>query len=155
MITLEPIGTVKNSRKEISDDYWGGLVSQIILGEKFGEDSLKGIEEFSHLEIIFYFDKVSNGKIKSGASHPRSNTAWPETGIFAQRGKNRPNKLGLTIVKLIKREGKALSVSGLDAIDGTPVLDIKPVIKEFLPVDEIKQPEWAAELMMDYWKSKG
>jgi tRNA-Thr(GGU) m(6)t(6)A37 methyltransferase TsaA len=154
MITLEPIGIVKNSRKEISDDYWGGLISQIILNKNYGEDSLKGIEEFSHLEIIFYFDKVETGKIKSGASHPRSNPSWPEAGIFAQRGKNRPNQLGLTIVKLIKRESKILYVTGLDAIDGTPVLDIKPVIKEFLPFEEIKQPLWAAELMLNYWKSK-
>jgi tRNA-Thr(GGU) m(6)t(6)A37 methyltransferase TsaA len=154
MITLEPIGIVKNSRKEISDDYWGGLISQIILNGNYEEDSLKGIEEFSHLEIIFYFDKVLTGKIKSVASHPRSNPAWPEVGILAQLGKNRPNRLGLTIVKLIKRESGILFVTGLDAIDGTPVLDIKPVMKEFLPSDEIKQPLWAAELMLNYWKSK-
>jgi len=154
MITLEPIGTVSSSRKEISDDYWGGLISRIILNDNYTEDSLKGIEDFSHLEIIFYFDKVSPEKIKTNSSHPRGNTAWPESGIFVQRGKNRPNRLGLTIVKLIKREAKTLFVSKLNAIDGTPVIDIKPVIREFLPNEKIEQPAWASELMVNYWKDQ-
>jgi tRNA (adenine37-N6)-methyltransferase len=155
-IKLSPIAYVQNSRKEISDDYWGGVVSEIILTEDFDESALKGINEFSHLEIIYYFDKVEHGKIETGARHPRNNTQWPETGVFAQRGKNRPNQLGLSLVTLIEYKGKSLFVKGLDAIDGTPVLDIKPVIREFLPEpgEEIKQPEWTGELMKDYWKHK-
>lgn len=154
MITMEPVGTVKNTRREISDDYWGGLVSEIILSDKYPEDALKGIDDFSHLEIIFYFDKARPAETKTGAQHPRNNKDWPETGIFAQRGKNRPNHLGLTIVKLIKKEHRSLFVLNLDAIDGTPVLDIKPIIIEFLPKEEIKQPGWASELMKNYWKDK-
>lgn len=152
MITSEPVAFVKNSRDQISDDYWGGIISEITLTDKFSADALTGIEEFSHLEIVFYFDKVDEGKIKSGSDHPRNNKDWPSTGIFAQRGKNRPNRIGLTIVKLVKKEDRTLFVSGLDAIDGTPVLDIKPVIREFLPKEEIKQPDWAGELMQNYWK---
>ncbi|MBS1515828.1 MAG: SAM-dependent methyltransferase [Bacteroidetes bacterium] len=152
MINLFPIGKVVNSREEIEDDYWGNTLSAIILDDSIDSSSLKGIEEFSHLEIIFHFDKADDNKIVTGARHPRNLEHLPETGIFAQRGKNRPNKLGLTIVKLIKAEGKTLIVEGLDAINGSPVLDIKPVYKEFLPSEEIRQPEWIKEIMKDYWK---
>jgi tRNA-Thr(GGU) m(6)t(6)A37 methyltransferase TsaA len=152
-ILLERIGIVKNSRQEISDDYWGGIISEIVIDDKFPEDCLKGIEDFSHLEIIFYFDKGDKSKIVTGAKHPRGNEDWPETGIFAMRAKSRPNMLGATIVKLVKKEGRSLYVSGLDAIDNTPVLDIKPVLKEFMPREEIIQPEWASELMQKYWRS--
>ncbi|MBX7044939.1 MAG: SAM-dependent methyltransferase [Ignavibacteria bacterium] len=152
MINLFPIGKVVNNREEIEDDYWGNTLSAIILDDSIDSSSLKGIEEFSHLEIIFHFDKADDNKIVTGARHPRNLEHLPETGIFAQRGKNRPNKLGLTIVKLIKAEGKTLIVEGLDAINGSPVLDIKPVYKEFLPSEEIRQPEWIKEIMKDYWK---
>lgn len=154
MINLKPIAFVKNKRKDLSDDYWGGIISEITLTDEFNELALKGIEEFSHLEIIFYFDKVIDENIETGTRHPRNNTNWPETGIFARRGKNRPNRLGLSLVRLIERKDKTLFVKWLDAIDGTPVLDIKPAVKEFLqePGEEINQPPWVTELMKEYWK---
>ena len=151
MITLSQIGTVKNARHVVVDDHWGGIVSEIELNSDFTEEALLQIEEFSHAEIIFYFHLVEDAKIISGARHPRNNKDWPKVGIFAQRGKNRPNRLGASIVKIIKREGNQLFVQGLDAIDGTPVLDIKPVMKEFLPREEVTQPDWATELMKNYW----
>ncbi len=156
MITLKPIAFVKNLRSEVADDFWGGIISEIILTDNLDESALNGIEEFSHLEIIFYFDKVQPDKIKTGSHHPRNNPNWPEVGIFAQRGKNHPNQIGLSLVRLIEHKGKSLFVKWLDAIDGTPVLDIKPVIKEFLPYpdEEIIQPAWVNELMKDYWKIK-
>jgi tRNA (Thr-GGU) A37 N-methylase len=86
-----------------------------------------------------------------GARHPRDNPAWPRVGIFAQRGKNRPNRLGTTMVEIVKREGRTLEVLGLDAADGTMVVDIKPVFKEFLPRTQVRQPQWTTELMRDYW----
>jgi len=151
MITLSPIATVKNTRPIIEDDHWGGVISVIELDSLFAEESLFQIEEFSHAEIIYYFHLVEEYKIETSARHPRNNKAWPKVGIFSQRGKNRPNRLGATIVKIIKREGTRLFVQGLDAIDGTLVLDIKPVMKEFLPHGEIHQPEWSTELMRNYW----
>ena len=151
MINLSPIAFVKNIRAEIQDDHWGDVVSIIELDSAFSEEALFQIESFSHAEIIFYFHLVNDDKIETGARHPRNNTEWPKVGIFAQRGKNRPNRLGVTTVKILKREGRQLFVQGLDAIDGTPVLDIKPVIKEFLPREEIRQPVWATELMKNYW----
>ena len=153
-IELTPIAYVSNSRKEITDDFWGGIVSEIVLTDDFPPDAFKGLEDFSHAEIIFHFDKADKDEALTGKSHPRGNTDWPETGIFAMRRKDRPNHIGLTIVKIEKLEWKSLFVTGLDAIDGTPVLDIKPVLKDFLPKEEIKEPDWAGELMQDYWKEK-
>ncbi len=153
-ITLTPIGYVKSPRKEIEDDNWGDVVSQIALTDEFGEESLAGIEEFSHAEIIFFFDQVKREKIITGARYPRGRQDWGKVGIFAQRGKNRPNRLGLTTVKILKREGKVLYVQGLDAINGTPVLDIKPAMVEFQPKEKLRQPKWATELMSNYWKKR-
>jgi tRNA-Thr(GGU) m(6)t(6)A37 methyltransferase TsaA len=151
MITLHPIGTIKNSRSTLDDDHWGGLVSTIELNASLEEAALDHIEDFSHAEVIFYFHRVEEHKVETGARYPRNNRNWPKVGILAQRGKDRPNRLGLTVVKIIRRTNKTLVVEGLDAVDGTPVLDIKPVMKEFLPHGEIRQPEWATELMQNYW----
>jgi len=153
MINLSPIATVKNNRQTITDDDWGRVLSVIELLDPLGEEALEGIEDFSHLEIIFFFDRVEENKIETGARRPRNNPNWPEVGILAQRGKNRPNRLGATIVRLVRHEGRTLLVEGLDAVDGTPVLDIKPVMQEFLPRGEVRQPGWAAELMKHYWES--
>lgn len=149
--TLRPIAIVRNQRKEIEDDHWGAVLSTIELAEEIDESSLTGIDTFSHLEVIFYFDKVLDHKIQYEARHPRNNKEFPKVGIFAQRGKNRPNKLGVTIVELVELDHRKLIVKGLDAIDGTPIIDIKPVMKEFLPIGEVRQPEWSVSLMNHYW----
>ena len=149
-IVLQPVAFVKNTRTDFSDDFWGSIVSEIELAEDVPTEAFDGIDEFSHLEIIFYFDKADQSKAVY-KYHPRGNKNWPEVGIFAQRKKDRPNSIGLTVAELIKREGNKIWVKKLDAIDGTPVLDIKPVLKEFLPHGEIRQPQWSKELMKDYW----
>ena len=155
MISMSPIAVVKNIRKEVEDDNWGDVVSVIELDSAYSEEALFEIENFSHAEIYFYFHLVEEIKIETGARYPRNNKEWPKVGIFAQRGKNRPNRLGATTVKILKREGRQLFVQGLDAVDGTPILDIKPVMKEFLPREEVTQPAWATELMRNYWKING
>jgi tRNA-Thr(GGU) m(6)t(6)A37 methyltransferase TsaA len=149
-INLNSVATVKNSRQDQSDDFWGSIISEIELTENIPADAFNGIDEFSHLEIIFHFDKADISKIVFNG-HPRGNKDWPNVGIFAQRKKDRPNGIGLTIVEMVKRERNKIWVKYLDAIDGTPILDIKPVMKEFLPSKEIKQPRWSYELMKDYW----
>lgn len=154
MYSIEPIGFVRNNRKKTVDDFWGGVVSEIIISEKISAESLLGIEDFSHLEIIFYFHLADLAKINISASYPRDNKSFPRVGIFAQRKKARPNLLGSSIVKLLSVSGSTLSVSGLDAVDGTPVIDIKPVVREFLPNEEIRQPDWETELMKNYWAVK-
>ena len=124
---------------------------RITLTEMYAEKVYKGLKIFLILKL-FYFHKVTDEQIQYFARHPRNNKDYPEVGIFAQRGKNRPNRIGVTIVKVIKREGKSIIVEGLDAIDGTPILDIKPIMKEFMPTEEIHQPKWATDIMRQYWK---
>ena len=151
-ITLEPIGVVRSDRKEAIDDNWDSVGSYIELSETYEEDALLGLSEFSHIEIIYYFDKVDKAKIVVKAEHPRENPNWPKVGIFAQRKRARPNLLGATISKLLKIEGRRIYLESFDAIDGTPVLDIKPVFVEYLPREVVRQPTWVRELMKNYWK---
>jgi tRNA (adenine37-N6)-methyltransferase len=149
--TLQPIGHVTSARDEVKDDDWGQVTARIKLDSWLSAEALAGLDQFSHAEILFVFDRVEDAKIELTARHPRNNKAWPKVGIFAQRGKNRPNKLGSTIVEIVEVEGRTLVVRGLDAIDGTPVIDIKPVMREFLPRGLTQQPKWVDELMQDYW----
>jgi tRNA (adenine37-N6)-methyltransferase len=153
-VTVEPIAHVEAARPAAEDDFWGNERAAITLVDTLPADALAGLSAFSHVEIIFVFHQVEDSKIVTGARRPRNNPAWPEVGIFAQRGKNRPNRLGSTICKVLSVNGRTLTVSELDAIDGTPVLDIKPVMKEFLPRESISQPSWVSELMRDYWLTK-
>ncbi|MEQ9506583.1 MAG: SAM-dependent methyltransferase [Hyphomonas sp.] len=150
-LPISPIGHVRGGRAEAVDDNWGDERARIVLVEAFGPEALFGLADFSHAEVIFQFDKVPDSKIETGARHPRGNKDWPLVGIFAQRGKNRPNRIGLCTCRILGVEGRELLVEGLDAIDGTPVLDIKPVMREFLPREATRQPDWASELMKDYW----
>lgn len=151
-VILEPIGYVSSSRAAAEDDRWDAEVSTIVLTSEYGSDSLVGLTDFSHIEVLFHFHEVDASRVVRGARHPRGNAEWPLTGIFVQRGKNRPNLLGTTSCQLVRVEGTALHVMGLDAIDGAPVLDIKPVMKEFLPRGLVAQPKWSHELMKGYWK---
>jgi tRNA (adenine37-N6)-methyltransferase len=150
-VEIEAIGRVEAARTEAIDDDWGGTQAAIVLDPRFEEDALAGLEAFSHVEVLFVFDRVDPAKIVSGARHPRNNRDWPAVGIFAQRGKNRPNRLGSTLCRVVRRDGRRLVVAELDAIDGTPVVDLKPVMREFLPRTDVRQPAWVAELMRAYW----
>ena len=152
-ISLAPVARVHNSRLTTEDDDWGGLVSEIVLDPSLPEESLDGLDAFSHAEIIFLFHLLEETEIVLGARHPRDNPDWPKVGIFAQRARVRPNRLGLTVVRILRREGRRLFVEGLDAVDGTPVLDIKPVMDEFLPRGPIRQPDWTHEIMKNYWSA--
>jgi len=150
-IIVSPIGYVSSPRNDLSDDNWGDVESRIELCPEFGPEAFDGIEEFSHVEVVFFFDRIPEALIEYATRHPRGNSAWPKVGIFAQRGSYRPNRLAVSVARLVSRQGRQLDVRGLDAINGTPVLDIKPVMQEFLPAGEIRQPEWSHELMLRYW----
>jgi len=151
-LEVRPIGTVHSPVARPVDDVWGGVNCRIDLdASRFTSESLTGLSEFSHIEVVFLFHLVDESEIVSGARHPRGRLDWPKIGIFAQRGKNRPNRIGVTICRLISVEGLSVEVAGLDAIDGTPVLDIKPYLREFAARGETRQPEWATELMSGYW----
>ena len=148
-IIMKPIGYVKTKRTETVDDNWGQYESIIKLCPEYSESCFDGIEDFSHLEIIFYFHK--SNKTFIGSEYPRENIKYPKIGIFAQRKKDRPNHIGATIVKLDKRIDNKIIVKNFDAINGTPVLDIKPVFIEYLPNEKIEQSEWSKDLMKNYW----
>lgn len=150
-IKLTPIAIVKNSRTIPIDDNWEEVFAEIELAESIPTEAFENISDFSHLEIIYYFDKVESKDIVF-SGRPRGNPNYPIIGIFGQRKKDRPNRIGLCTVQLIEHRGRTIKVKYLDAIDGTPVLDIKPVFREFQPKGEIKQPIWVEDLMKKYWK---
>lgn len=151
-ISLLPIGSVRGGRQEPSDDHWDSVRARIELDPaQFPPGATRGLEEFSHIEVVFHFHQVPDQEIQTGARHPRGRKDWPEVGIFAKRGKGRPNRIGVCVCRLEKVEGFTLYVRGLDAIENTPVLDIKPVMRGFLPRGEVREPTWATELMRDYW----
>jgi tRNA-Thr(GGU) m(6)t(6)A37 methyltransferase TsaA len=149
---VTPVARVRSPRKDFRDDFWGAVDAEIVLDSAFDEDAFAGLSEFSHVEVLFLMDRVDPAKIETRARRPRGREDWPLTGIFAQRGKARPNRIGLTRATILAVEGRVLRVRGLDAIDGTPVLDIKPWMSEFAPRGATGQPSWATELMQDYFK---
>ena len=151
-IRLMPVGYVRGGRVEAIDDDWDSVDAVIELDEsRFSPGVVAGLEEFSHLDVVFFFDRVAESDVHLGARHPRGRNDWPEVGIFAQRAKARPNRIGVSTCTLLSVGGLSLHVRGLDAIDGTPVLDIKPHVPEMGPRGEVRKPAWMRELMRDYW----
>ena len=157
-VTIPILGYVRNSKPSLSDRAWGGVVSNIELNlDALEASSIRGLEEFSHVEVTFYFHRNDEEKICYGTRHPLDNSEIPEIGILAQRTRHRPSYLGSTICQIlaVSEDTGTLTVSELDAVDGTPVLDIKPIISAFLPKGKIKEPNWVTEIMVGYWsKSK-
>jgi len=152
-IAMKPIGAVRSEVGARKKDFWGDSESTIELDPAaFTTEALAGLSEFSHVEVLFHFHNFPEESIVTSKRHPRENPRWPKVGIFAQRGKARPNRIGATICRLLGVDGLEVRVSGLDAFDGTPVLDIKPVMAEFVPEkSEIRQPVWSRELMASYF----
>jgi tRNA-Thr(GGU) m(6)t(6)A37 methyltransferase TsaA len=151
-VVLEPIGVVAGGRAEVRDDDWGAETATIRLDpQQFGPEAVAGLDAFSHLEVVYLFDRVDPAGVERGARHPRGNAAWPRVGIFAQRAKDRPNRLGVSRCRILGVEGLDVAVAGLDAVAGTPVLDLKPYMEEFAPREPTRQPGWSSELMAGYW----
>jgi tRNA (adenine37-N6)-methyltransferase len=152
---VEAIGVVHNDRTEAIDDDWGAIESVITLLAPFDADSVSGLSEFSHVDVVFLFDRVDPADITAGARVPRGNPDWPEVGIFAQRAKMRPNRIGVCTCSLVtvdvSGDAPVLRVRGLDAIDGSPVLDVKPYMAEFGPRGRVDEPAWVHELMQGYF----
>ena len=148
-ITMKPIGRVKNEVSEKKDVSWGKDISYIEL-EKEYHSGLKGLEDFSHAIILYYLDKAEYIREKHLQRHPQNRQDMPLAGIFSQRGKDRPNRIGLTSVEIIAVSDSVLTVKGLDAISGTPVLDIKPYYPDYDKKDATT-PEWVDRLMESYF----
>jgi tRNA-Thr(GGU) m(6)t(6)A37 methyltransferase TsaA len=150
--TVQAIGHVRGGRTEPIDDDWGAVEAAIELdGERFTRDVVAGLDEFSHVDVVYVFDQLAESAINLGARHPRGNPEWPLVGILAQRARARPNRIGVSTCELLGVDGLTVRVRGLDAVDGTPVLDLKPYIAEFAPRLATRQPEWATALMAEYW----
>ena len=151
-VEVTVIGRVVGGRTAAIDDDWDRVRSRIALDPSVVEPAATlGLGDFSHVEVTFLFDRVRPEDVCTGARHPRGRTDWPLVGILAQHAKDRPSRIGVTVCRLLGTEGLRIDVAGLDAIDGTPVLDVKPVMAGFLPRGRIREPAWATELMRGYW----
>ncbi len=141
-ITLNPIGYVKNNVKEPRFGNFADEISEIIVNKEF-TNALDGIEDYSHIIIVYWMDKIKNYVIKH---RPQGNPDVPEVGIFACRCPPRPNPVAITTVRLVGRKGNTIKVKGLDIIDGTPVIDIKPYWPQYDVAKNAKIPEWVNRL---------
>ncbi|MGO9340980.1 MAG: SAM-dependent methyltransferase [Acidimicrobiales bacterium] len=151
-ITLVPVGVVRGGRIEPDDDSWGSVEASIELDrERFGPDSVRGLEDFSHIDVVFVFHLREAFSEVTGSRRPRGVADLPEVGIFAQRASGRPNRIGVSTCELLGVEGTSVSVRGLDAVDGTPVLDIKPHLRSMGPRGQVREASWVGRIMENYW----
>ena len=139
-ISMKPVGVVKNKEKNQHFGNWGKVVSDIVISKKFSS-ALDGLEDYSHAVIVYWMHEVKKHVVKH---HPQG--VAPLVGIFACRCKGRPNPIGISAVKIVRRRKNILTVKGLDVINGTPVLDIKPYTPQYDMVKNIKVPEWTKML---------
>jgi tRNA (adenine37-N6)-methyltransferase len=147
-----PVAYVIGGRTEPTDDYWGGTRSIIrIDSQRFDVAATAGLDSFSHLEIVFRFHLTDPTDLNLGARRPRDNPDWPEVGTFGHRNMRRLNWLGVSRCRLLRVDGLDLHVEDLDAVDGTPVLDIKPWFTEFGPRGDIREPAWTTQMLVDYF----
>lgn len=152
---VEALAHVVGGRQEPTDDYWGGIQAIIrIDGARFAPEATQGLEEFSHLEVVFRFHLTDPTDLNLGARRPRDNPDWPAVGIFGHRNMRRLNWLGVSRCRLLKVDGLDLHVEDLDAVDGTPIFDIKPWFTEFGPRGEVRQAPWTTAMLGDYFASR-
>lgn len=142
-VSIRPIGVVRNDVRESRPDGWETVRSSIIVREELAE-GLDGLDGYSHIIVVFAFDKVpeSEQRLRVGM---HGMPAVPEQGVFATRSQRRPSPLGVSVVKLLRRRGNVLWVLGLDAINETPVLDIKPYFAAYDAVPDAGVPDWARQ----------
>jgi tRNA (adenine37-N6)-methyltransferase len=144
-VSISPIGSVRNGISKVprKPDWQLETISELIVDEKWAE-GLEGIEGFSHIIVLFWFDRIRDKEVLFRV-HPMHRMDLPTTGLFATRTPNRPNRIGETVVRLLAREGNVLRVLGLDALDGTPLLDIKPYLLNGDCIPTATEPQWTKE----------
>ncbi|HUY43912.1 MAG TPA: TrmO family methyltransferase [Acidimicrobiales bacterium] len=150
-LVLRPVAYIRNDRAEALDDNWDDVVSSVELASDVPSEALMGLDGFSHVEIVFFADWAED--VPPGPWHrrPRANPEWPDVGVFAQRNKDRPNRILLSTVAIDTLGERSFTVRGLDGIDGTPVLDIKPVFRWSVPRGELRVAPWSEELGEQYF----
>lgn len=130
-----------------------GIVSEILIADRFA-GLLDGIEEYSHIIVLYWGHEVPDAGRELTRIHPAGCTDYAEKGIFATCSPARPNPVLMTVVHLLKKDGNRLSVRGLDAIDNSPVLDIKPYVAEMFPHDDVRIPLWMEQIMKEFHRSE-
>ena len=148
---LTPLGTVRGGRIEAIDDHWGDVEVTIELADHVPDGALAGLDGFSHLEVIFVFDRASDPGSGESARRPRGRADLPEVGVLAQRHKDRLGRLGLSRCEIVAVGDRHIVVRGLDALDATPVLDVKPWFADFGPRGEVVEPAWVSAITQDYF----
>ena len=139
-VTLEPIGTVRSEIKQPARRDCEEVIADIIINDDLAE-ALDGLEDFSHLVVLYWIHRAASGEVPLKV-HPRGRLELPLLGLFTTRTPNRPNRIGMSTVRLLERQGNILRVKGLDAIEGTPVIDIKPYIPGYDSVTNAEVPSW-------------
>lgn len=150
---LQQIATVVGGHLAVVDDYQGGVESIIRLGEQFPLETLQGLEEFSHLSVTWVFSEAKPDDVQLHARSPRGNPRWPATGTFAHRNHRRPNQIATSYPRLLHVDGRDLHVTDLDAVHGTPVIDLSPYFQEMGPRGVVTQPAWPGEMLANYWSA--
>lgn len=149
-LCVRPIGVVRSPVVEGRDEAWGSIVAELHLDAALAA-GLTGIEQFSHLLVVYWMHQATFAVGADLVRRPRGRQDMPETGIFAQRAKHRPVPIGVTAVRLLARRDAIVEVQGLDAIDGSPILDIKPYFPQFDGVESPTVPDWVDRLMHGYF----
>lgn len=142
-ITIKPLGLAKNKVAKPMLPGWKNIVSEIVIDKKFAL-GLDGIEDYSYVIVVYWMDKEKECHLKH---HPQGREDIPYVGIFACRCPQRPNRIAISTVELVKRKGNVLTVKGLDIVSGTPILDIKPYTPEYDKVGKAKVPKWVKRLV--------
>lgn len=147
-----PVAHAVGGRISPTDDCWGGTRAIVRIDpDRFTTDATKGLDAFSHLELVFRFHLTDTTDLNLGARRPRDNPEWPEVGTFGHRNMRRLNWLGVSRCRLLNVDGLDLHVEDLDAVDGTPVLDIKPWFIDMGPRGDVRQPDWTSIMLRDYY----
>lgn len=144
-MALKPIGTVRSEVKEAMRGGWAEVTSEIVIEEDLIE-SLEGLEEFSHIIVVYWMHRVPSNEQLPTKIHPRGRADLPLVGLFATRAPYRPNPLGVSVARLEERKGNILRVVGFDAIDGTPVVDLKPYLPRLDSPPDVRIAAWAKKL---------
>ena len=139
-LTLKAIGVVRNKLKPATECDWEKITSEIVIDSRLTE-TLDGLEGFSHIIVLYWMHQAACGEVPLKV-HPMGTPELPLVGLFATRSPDRPNPIGKATVRLLQRRGNILRVKGLDAFDGTPVIDIKPYIPGCDTAANAKVPQW-------------
>lgn len=143
IITIKPLGLAKNDVSKPMLPGWKEIVTEIVINKKYA-NGLDGIEDYSHVIIVYWMDQEKECHLKH---HPQGGEDVPFVGIFACRCPQRPNRIAISTVKLLSREGNKIKVKGLDIVNGTPVIDIKPYTPQYDKIEKTKVPDWVSKLI--------